>query len=70
MPPASRSNVVGEGQTIGLGLETQQIEVAHRADQFSVRGNGHENGWRGKRRVQEQPDAVAQPGRTHRLRQA
>jgi hypothetical protein len=61
--------IVGEGETIRLRLETQQIEVTHRADQLGMRGNGHQNGWRGKRRVQEQPDMVAQPGRTHRLRQ-
>jgi hypothetical protein len=63
-------HVVGERSAVAFGLESQHVEPAHRADQFGVRRIGHEDRGRGKRRVQEQPDAIAQPRRPQCLRQA
>ena len=63
-------HVVGECAAIVLGLEPEQVELAHRANQRLVRRVGHEHRGRRKRRVQEQAHAVAQPRLAQRLRQA
>src|SRR5580700_5406720 len=63
-------HVVPKRSAVVFRLETEHIEATHRADQFRVRRVGHEYRGCRERRVQEQPDTVAQSDVTQRLGEA